>query len=321
MLSLFSMSHADRTRARLMRSIDYIEQHLADEIPLGSIASKAALSDFHFHRLFRTYFGVTVMNYVRRRKITRAAEALLTTDNPVLAIALDAGFQSQAAFTRAFRRVYHAAPGEYRARRRAVPWLATAPINDAALAMLPGLGKEQPRLEQIGGFGVTGIAIEIDAAGRDAIPDLWERLAAAIGYDRFARSDRIGISAGNEAVLGGILNYMAGVSEPDGDMRRDGLERRAIAGGDYLVFRFAGPQPEVTKAYDYIFGSWFSGSRICRTGSLASLESGQAIRAIRPQLWKSGFRCARDDAAVENPCSHSARCDCQPCCAIHDRCP
>lgn len=250
----------DRTSTRLLRGVEHIERTIQTGTSLEDIASIVALSAFHFHRQFRAYFGVPVMDYVRRRRLAVAAKALLASREPILHIALDAGFNSQAAFTRAFRKVFHTTPAKYRNRGREVPWLSSVPISSEALAMLPGLSVTQPKLEKIGDIAVEGMSASFDGAGRKEIPQLWEKLAHAIGHDRFARAERFGISEDGEAVLGGILGYTAAVPLDDADAH-DQLESRTIPGGPYLVFQLEGGARVIPAAYDFIGGTWLPGSR------------------------------------------------------------
>ncbi|RZJ94188.1 MAG: AraC family transcriptional regulator [Novosphingobium sp.] len=265
MLCLAPMGDHDRTTKRLMRGVAHIERHvespIVEDLSLSDVAASAALSDYHFHRLFRSRFGMPVMDYVRRRRIARAATLLLTTREPILHVALAAGFESQAAFTRAFRRVYHTSPAAYRARSRDVPWLSAAPISEGVLALLPGLGERQPRCETIDGFSVMGLSATLEGKGRGHIPKLWHQLAEHVGLERFAASDRIGISEGDGAVLEGLLEYIAALREAPGESLCPGLASRAVPGGAYLVFDFEGAPTEIAQAYDYIFGTWMPGSR------------------------------------------------------------
>ncbi len=255
------MQMNDRVWQRLMRGVDFIEGNIGQELTLAKVAAKAALSEYHFHRLFRARFGMPVMDYVRRRRITEAAKALLHSSTSILEIALDAGFESQAAFTRAFRRVYHTSPARYRIRGRDVPWLSSAPISEMALALLPGLGQKQPRLETIEAFDVAGVEASFDGAGRERIAQLWESLAHIAGHDRLAECDRIGISENDDAVIGGVLGYMAAIGLAPGQETAESLKRRTLHGGTYLVFDFEGQFQKISAAYDYIFGIWMPGSR------------------------------------------------------------
>jgi AraC family transcriptional regulator len=75
----------------------------------------------HLARVFRRHFGSSPGGYVRRLRIERAQVALATTDEPIAAIALSAGFASQAHFTHAFHRMVGIPPGTYRRQLRGDP--------------------------------------------------------------------------------------------------------------------------------------------------------------------------------------------------------
>ena len=103
---------------RLLRARVFAEDALAEPLSLGRLAREAALSPFHFHRLFRGAFGETPAAYVRRRRLERACDALLHTDKPVTEVCLDAGFSSLGSFSTLFRARFGASPRHFRARRR-----------------------------------------------------------------------------------------------------------------------------------------------------------------------------------------------------------
>lgn len=99
---------------RIHQILEYIETHLDEDIRLEALARRACLSKYHFHRLFRRAVGEPVRQYVRRRRMERAAEELAETGRPILEIALDCRYASQEAFSRAFQRIYTVPPGKYR---------------------------------------------------------------------------------------------------------------------------------------------------------------------------------------------------------------
>lgn len=90
--------------ARLRRTTDYVEAHLADPVTLAALAGAANLSPYHFARAFRRTTGLSPLEYVATRRIARARELLARTDMPVAGVALAVGFASQSAFATAFRR-------------------------------------------------------------------------------------------------------------------------------------------------------------------------------------------------------------------------
>ncbi|TCZ78789.1 AraC family transcriptional regulator [Paenibacillus albiflavus] len=101
-------------REDLHRTLSFIDNHLKEELTLEIISLNMAISQFHCHRLFHAYSGMTLASYIRIRRLTNAASELLTTDQRILDIALDYQFESQEAFTRAFKKMYHMTPGKYR---------------------------------------------------------------------------------------------------------------------------------------------------------------------------------------------------------------
>ncbi len=98
----------------IQRVIVHIGTHLDEALDLPQLAADAALSPFHFHRVFRGMVGETPAEFVRRLRLERAAWQLVSTSAPVTAIAFDAGYEAHEAFTRAFRQHFGASPSEYR---------------------------------------------------------------------------------------------------------------------------------------------------------------------------------------------------------------
>ncbi|MEK4800884.1 helix-turn-helix domain-containing protein [Oceanobacillus sp. FSL K6-0118] len=96
------------------KTINYIEEHLHESLTMDDIAEQAGFSKFHFHRIFRTAVGMSITEYVRMRRLANASTALLYTNKRILDIAFYYHFESQEAFTRAFKKYYHLPPGQYR---------------------------------------------------------------------------------------------------------------------------------------------------------------------------------------------------------------
>jgi AraC-like DNA-binding protein len=101
-------------RRRLFRVLDYIDRHLEGDVTLDSMASVACLSRFHFARAFKQAVGQSPFRYVIARRLERAKVLLIEGEAPLVEIALDLQFSSQANFSRAFRQSTGMAPGQYR---------------------------------------------------------------------------------------------------------------------------------------------------------------------------------------------------------------
>src|SRR5437764_11125423 len=121
-------SPSDATyRQRILAVQLYVQRHLDGDLSLDRLARVAHFSPFHFHRVFKAAVGEGVYEYVRRLRLEKAAFALKTTDRPVVQVALDAGYGTHEAFTRAFRQTFGVSPSQYRAGRRTVPQPSEAP--------------------------------------------------------------------------------------------------------------------------------------------------------------------------------------------------
>ncbi len=123
-------------RGLMQQSIDFIEQHLADDISLDKIAERAYLSKYHFHRIFKTTIGKTLMEYIRDRRLIRAAYELIGSSKTIGKIAIDLGFNSQDTFDKAFKRMYGITPKEYR--------------RNATLRIIKHLSKGNQRMRETG---------------------------------------------------------------------------------------------------------------------------------------------------------------------------
>src|SRR5450432_1462712 len=99
------------------KALWFIESHLADKLTLGEIAAMGGISRFHMVRAFAAATGLSVMRYVRARRLTEAARALAGGAPDILSVTLDAGYESHEAFTRAFRDHFGLTPEQVRARR------------------------------------------------------------------------------------------------------------------------------------------------------------------------------------------------------------
>lgn len=105
----------------------HIEAHLHEKLTLDRFTMVTHYSTFHFHRLFSRTLGLTPRDYVQRRQLTEAARALITSDRPILEIALAFGYESQQAFSAAFKTMYKLPPAAYRRRGRFYP--LQLPVN------------------------------------------------------------------------------------------------------------------------------------------------------------------------------------------------
>lgn len=106
----------DHTLVQLRRARDHADRHFAQPLDLAQLASVAALSRYHFHRLFTATYGVTPAAYLSERRIERAQDLLRATNLTVTEVCFAVGFSSLGSFSSRFREIVGEAPSEFQRR-------------------------------------------------------------------------------------------------------------------------------------------------------------------------------------------------------------
>lgn len=162
---------------RLNETIDYIEENLTKEIECEKLAKIAGCSVYHFQRMFSYIAGVPLSEYIRRRRMTKAAVELQTGNEKILDIALKYGYDSPTAFNRAFRSIHGITPSQ-------------AKVNGASIKAFPpisfkitikGVEEMNYRIEKKEAFRIIGISEKLDTnmeKNFKTVPKLWQRAAA-----------------------------------------------------------------------------------------------------------------------------------------------
>jgi AraC family transcriptional regulator len=151
---------------RIARTVRHILAHLDDDHSVASLANHAALSPFHFLRVFRALARETPDAFVRRIRLQRAAWQLVTGGETVLAIALAARFDTPDGFARAFRRLYGATPLVFR-QVRGDP---CAPFTGAFTDYRPDLSHFRPQEKTAMDFELRALPAMLFAAVRNVGP-------------------------------------------------------------------------------------------------------------------------------------------------------
>ena len=128
--------------ARIGRALAYIEDHLKEDIDLEELARQANSSLYWFHRIFTRVVGDSAREYIRKRRLSEASLQLVRTDRTILEIALDYGYGSHEAFSRAFRDWIRMTPSTVRKARLEI--VCRAPITEAFLRHEKHLLRRRP---------------------------------------------------------------------------------------------------------------------------------------------------------------------------------
>lgn len=165
-----------------MRTVDkalwHIESRFSEEIDLGEIAAFCGVSTFHLCRAFRAATGLTVMRYLRDRRLTEAARALASGDTNVTSVAVEFGYGSLEAFTRAFRGRFGMPPSKVRDGEGLDRLELLAPIR---LPQVPPTLPELVGFEARPGLKLIGLPGDHRAGDSRRVPLQWHRFLSHLG--------------------------------------------------------------------------------------------------------------------------------------------
>ncbi|RXK52856.1 helix-turn-helix domain-containing protein [Oleiharenicola lentus] len=258
-------------RQAVLRSLDVIEQHLKCPLALHALARRAGFSLWHFHRVFTEHTGDTLGCYLRKRRLTAAAEELARTDRTVLAIALDYQFESHEAFTRAFKVAFGSTPREFR-RTGQLAWLRTRPeLTPARLQALPVRTTMKPALIELPALHLLGLSVRFmppmspTADNLQVIPDLYHRFCPLIPtlppmLDKFIYG-AARYPADGDRPQPDEREYLASIRVSPGTKAKPPLSVWKIPAGTYACFTHRGPMAQFGETMNYAFGTWLPRSK------------------------------------------------------------
>lgn len=252
-------------RENIQMAVDHIDAHLNDDLDLSTIAGIAGFSLSHFHKIFLAATGFTLKEYIRSKRLSQAARELVTTRRRVIDIALEAGFGSQEAFSRAFSRLYEATPSQYRqARREIVQFDKHArfgrelelryPLDDPGI-QIEGKLIYQDEIYLVGRELYTSVIGTIED---DILPRFWrEEFIPQIPAIKNIKTENLSIGFEIHDPDTDMLYHMAAV-ETTAPLAPPGLQVKTLPPSRYAVFTLDRPPTvfEYGQIVLYAYGEW-----------------------------------------------------------------
>ncbi len=226
-----------------------IERNSSQALTLDGIAAACGVSRSHLAHAFGAATGQSVMQYVRARRLSAAARALAAGAPDILAVALEAGYGSHEAFTRAFRDRFQHTPESVR-ERRSVEGLALVPPLD--LRPHANARLDPPRIADGQLVRVVGLAERCSFDATITIPAQWQRFMEC--YDAIPhKRDHIPIGVSYSADDDGQFLYMCGAEVGRfGEPSRE-LVHLEIPARQYAVFEHRGHVSAIDETYRSIW--------------------------------------------------------------------
>jgi AraC family transcriptional regulator len=238
------------------RALWFVERHFSGELSLDDIAAQSGVSRFHLSRAFAMATGKSLMAYVRGRRLTEAARALAKGAPDILSVALEAGYGSHEAFTRAFREQLGLTPEAVRAQGHVDNLALVEPLT-MDQTVLENLAP--PRFVDGKPLLLVGIGAHYNCETSAGIPAQWQRFLPHFGnvpgqVDRRAYGVKYNFDDDEN------FDYLCGVEVADFSRAPQGWEHLRVAEQRYAVFTHSEHISTIRRTWSTVWNTWFPSS-------------------------------------------------------------
>ena len=256
---------------QLNESINYIEENLAGEISYETISKIAGCSVYNFQRMFSYIADKPLSEYIRSRRLTMAAFDLLNNTERIIDISLKYGYESQDAFSRAFKSFHGVLPSKV---RNEIVQLKSCPKLSFQIT-IKGENHMNYQIEQWPAFKVMGILHKVKTSRAfEVIPQIWENAWKDGIMKRFIENfpdyrpaGFLGIAAGGQWGDSEEMNYTIAVTshvdvpECKHVLALDGMKEFSYPAATWAIFEANGELPSATqKVYKQFYTEWLPNS-------------------------------------------------------------
>ncbi|MTI85470.1 MAG: AraC family transcriptional regulator [Firmicutes bacterium] len=246
--------------------LSYIEENIYDDIDFKEVARLACCSEYHFKRMFSFLAGVTLSEYIRRRRLTLAAFELKNSNTRIIDIAIKYGYNSPDSFSRAFQSLHGITPSEARNNGQL---LRSYPPMTFQLSIRGGRAMNY-RIEEKEAFRIVGIMKRVPIifhGVNQEITSMWKTLndATINKLKKLSNVEPLGLlqastnfSEGRMEEKGGLDHYIgvATTYECPGN-----LTQLEVPASTWAVFESVGPFPDTLQdIWGRIYSEWFPSS-------------------------------------------------------------
>jgi AraC family transcriptional regulator len=234
------------------KALWYVESHLSSELSLDEIAAHSDASRFHLARAFVTWTGTPLMAYVRGRRLTEAARALAKGAPDILAVALDAGYGSHEAFTRAFRDQFGRTPEAVRERGHVETLRLVEPIR---MDQTVTENIAPPRFVNSKALLLVGMSARYSCESSAGVPSQWQRFLPHFGnvpgqLDRKAYGVKYNFDDLDN------FDYLCGVEVADFTRVPQGWTNLRVPEQRYAVFTHSGHVSTIRRTWKAVWNAW-----------------------------------------------------------------
>ena len=229
---------------RINKVVAYINNHLDETLDLKTLANEAALSDFHFHRIFKALKGEAIGGYITRLRLEATARLLRYTALTIEEIAFNIGYETPASLSKAFKKQYGISPTEYRTNKDTYIMKKEIINPDLALKAPKIVTLEPKNLIYV---ALTGAYGSLDYG--KAYEQLWAVIKAQKLFTKGIES--ICISYDDPKITEGSLQRSdVCLAIHKSATPQEEVSCKTLAGGKYAVFFYQGSYENLSQVYD-----------------------------------------------------------------------
>ena len=229
---------------RINKVVAYINNHLDETLELKTLANEAALSDFHFHRIFKALKGEAIGGYITRLRLEATARLLRYTALTIEEIAFNIGYETPASLSKAFKKQYGISPTEYRTNKDT--YIMKKEIIN------PDLALKTPKIATLEPKNLIYVALT-GAYGSLNYGKAYEQLWAVIKAQKlFTKGiESICISYDDPKITEGSLQRSdVCLAIHKSATPQEEVSCKTLAGGKYAVFFYQGSYENLSQVYD-----------------------------------------------------------------------
>lgn len=251
---------------KINEALSYIEENLTGEIDFKEVSRIALCSEYHFQRMFSFLAGVTLSEYIRRRRLTLAAFELKNSNIRIIDVAIKYGYSSSDSFARAFQGLHGINPSEARFNGKS---LKSYPRMTFQLSISGG-SEMNYRIEEKEGFQIVGIKKRVPIIFNGVnteIADMWKSLDEKMitTLKELSNVEPIGLISASTNFSEdrmeekGELDHYIGVAT--NKKSPEYLTKLEVSALTWAVFEAVGPFPETLQnIWGRIYSEWFPSS-------------------------------------------------------------
>ncbi len=277
-------------------AMKYIEENLTNEIDFKVVASLAHCSEYHFKRMFSFLAGITLSEYIRRRRLSLAAFELQKSYVKVIDVAMKYGYNSPDSFTRAFLNLHGVTPSEARNNGQQ---LKAYPLMTFQLSIRGG-NEMNYRIEQKGAFNIVGIMkrVPIVFEGENSeIVAMWQSL----NMEKIDQLQKLS-NVEPKGMIQASTNFSEGRMEEKGELDQyigvattrenpGNFSKLEVPALTWAIFESTGPFPNtLQETWGRIYSEWIPSSnyQVTEGPEILSIKSKDlASPSVKCEIWIS----------------------------------